>query len=297
MDKVNIYINSKNRSISETTSNFNVIIPQGLLRLQPDEYFTLNVNGFYCFNNWYNCLAKFNNQFQLIYVSSAGVKEVLSYEISEGNPNVLQLRTNLNSLLLNHITITYDSIKNTFGFTRVSLMTITRFKLYLNIINAEDFLGCFRKDWNTLIELPYKTEIFSTTPVNINGDEAIIIKIDGDVSISNTASIDNFGDIQFKPSKVIFMKSIDVPSGGLLKYDNSDGGDSFQFRLANTEQITSFRLTVYNQDYELIPNFQDYLFNIQFCRFKKHNEIVGILDKILGYVRDIFMLISNQIFK
>ena len=46
MDKINIYINSKNRDLSESTSNFTVRIPQNLLRLGQREYFTLNVNGF-----------------------------------------------------------------------------------------------------------------------------------------------------------------------------------------------------------------------------------------------------------
>ena len=64
-DKVNIYINSKNRSTLDSVSDFNVVIPQGLLRLyNKDEYWTLNVNFFSCFNSWYNCMDNFNNQFQ-----------------------------------------------------------------------------------------------------------------------------------------------------------------------------------------------------------------------------------------
>ena len=66
MDKINIYINSKNRDLSERISNFTVRIPQNLLRLQPNEYFTLNVNGFYCYNSWFNCIDGFNNMFQII---------------------------------------------------------------------------------------------------------------------------------------------------------------------------------------------------------------------------------------
>ncbi len=46
MDKINIYINSKNRDLSESISHFTVRIPQNLLRLQQNEFFTLNVNGF-----------------------------------------------------------------------------------------------------------------------------------------------------------------------------------------------------------------------------------------------------------
>ena len=56
MDKINIYINSKNRKENENANKFTVKIPNNLLRLNRDEYFTLNVNGFYCYNSWFNCI-------------------------------------------------------------------------------------------------------------------------------------------------------------------------------------------------------------------------------------------------
>jgi hypothetical protein len=46
MDQINIYINSKNRKENENSNIFTVEIPNSLLRLNRDEYFTLNVNGF-----------------------------------------------------------------------------------------------------------------------------------------------------------------------------------------------------------------------------------------------------------
>ena len=33
------------------------------------------------------------------------------------------------------------------------------------------------------------------------------------------------------------MKPIDVASNGLLKYSNEDGGDSFQYRIANINKL------------------------------------------------------------
>ena len=65
-NKTNIYINSKNRNPAETASKFVVKRPENLFRLHKDEYVSLNVNGFYCFNTWFNCLNNFNNQFQLV---------------------------------------------------------------------------------------------------------------------------------------------------------------------------------------------------------------------------------------
>ena len=64
--KINIYINSKNRRTDETTSNFNVIIPDGLLKITDKEEFKLNVISFHCINSFYHC-NNYYNKFQLIF--------------------------------------------------------------------------------------------------------------------------------------------------------------------------------------------------------------------------------------
>ena len=81
------------------------------------------------------------------------------------------------------------------------------------------------------------------------------------------------------------MKPIDVPSNGLLEYNNEDGGDSFHYRLANIEQITWFTLIVHNQDNELIPNFSDYILLLQFIRHKtEEGKIELLLNTIVDYL-------------
>ena len=50
--KINIYVNSKNRRTDETASNFNVIIPDGLLKITSNEEFELNVISFNCYNTF-----------------------------------------------------------------------------------------------------------------------------------------------------------------------------------------------------------------------------------------------------
>ena len=115
MDKINIYINSKNRDITEQISNFTVRIPQNLLRLQQGEYFTLNVNGFYCYNSWFNCIDGFNNEFQIIIKNiDDEIVEIYNYKLNDGNPNVNDVKSNLNSLLLNKINVSYDKQRNKF---------------------------------------------------------------------------------------------------------------------------------------------------------------------------------------
>ena len=93
------------------------------------------------------------------------------------------------------------------------------------------------------------------------------------------------------------MKPIDVQAKGLLKYNNEDGGDSFQYRLANIEQITYFELTVHNQDDEFIPSFSDYILLLQFIRHStKEDKTHTILETMLDYIKQIYLIISQIVF-
>ena len=297
MDKINIYINSKNRDLGDETSSFTVRIPQNLLRLEQGEHFTLNVNGFYCYNSWFNCIDNFNNQFQVIIKNNINqIVNIYDYKLNDGNPNVNDVLKNLNSLLINNIVVSYDKQRNKFIFKRTLVVSTQNYYMYLNIVNSEDFLGFFKSDRNNLILLSYLEDLYSYNIVNILGDEAIIIKIAGDCILAGN-TVDNFGTITYEPSKIIFMKPIDVPSNGLLKYNNEDGGDSFQYRLANIEQITYFNLTVHNQDDELIPNFSDYILLLQFIRHKtEEGKVEILLNTIIDYIKQIYLLVSHFVF-
>ena len=151
--------------------------------------------------------------------------------------------------------------------------------MYLKIIDSEDFLGFFKSDREQLILLPYFNNVYSNSIANISGDEAIIIKIAGDCILSGN-TIDNFGLTTYQPSNIIFMKPIDVASNGLLKYNNEDGGDSFQYRISNIEQITYFELSVHNQDDEFIPNFSDYILSLQFISHTTEDNKTNSLSKL-----------------
>ena len=298
-DKVNVYINSTNRAANEAVSDFNVLIPDSLLVLHDkNEYWTLNVNFFSCFNNWYNCMTDFNDEFQLIYHNNSGIQtEVLNFKLTEGNPDVYEVKTNLNSLLSGHVTVSYDKPRNVYVFNRLSSNPVTtnRTKLYLNIINAEDFLGFPKSKRNTLIELPLSTNVYSEQPINVVGDEAITITVGGDADLEGN-TIDNFGTNNFMASDIIFCKSIDVSPYSLLQYNNEDAGDSFQYRLKPMREIKNFNLIVKNQDNEIIPKMTDYILTLQFVKHKSVDKTTSLLEKILDYLKQIFMMYGLQMF-
>jgi hypothetical protein len=297
MDKINIYINSKNRDLNEKISSFTVRIPQNLLRLQQNEYFTLNVNGFYCYNSWFNCIDGFNNEFQIIIKNmNDEIVETYIYKLNDGNPNVNDVKSNLNGLLINKVLVSYDKQRNKFIFNRSLPVSTQNYTMYLKIVNSEDFLGFYKSDRNIEIPLPYLQGIYSNNIINILGDECIIIKVNGDCILAGN-TVDNFGTETYEPSNIIFMMPINVPSNGLLEYNNEDGGDSFQYRLANNEQITWFTLTVHNQDDEIIPNFADYILMLQFIRHKtEEGKVEALLNTLVDYVKQIYLLISHVLF-
>ncbi len=97
MEKVNLYINSKNRDNNDDINHINVSLPNGLLSCNMDEYFTLNVNSFYTCANWYNCTSK-NNKCKMIRKDHDGIiKETINIELPIGNLNVLQIVSILNN--------------------------------------------------------------------------------------------------------------------------------------------------------------------------------------------------------
>lgn len=296
-EKVCVFINSKNRAANETVSNFNVAIPDALLRLyNKNEYWTLNVNYFSCFNSWYNCQTNFNDQFQLIYYDNEdNVNETIDLRLTEGNPDVYDIKNQLNKILKTHVNVNYDKPKNIYIFKRTSIITNEKHKLYLNIINAEDFLGFSKNKRNTLIELPLLTDVYSEQPINVIGDEAITISVNGDASLE-TSTIDNFSNKDYVPSDIIFCQPIDVPPYSLLQYANEDGGDSFQFRLKPIKDIKYFNLKIKNQDNEIIPHMTDYLLVLQFVKHKTHNKTETLLESILDYLRQMFMMIGLNVF-
>jgi hypothetical protein len=296
-EKVCVFINSKNRAANEAVSNFNVAIPDALLRLyNKNEYWTLNVNYFSCFNSWYNCQTNFNDEFQLIYYDNEdNINETINLRLTEGNPDVYDIKNQLNKILKNHVNVNYDKPKNVYIFKRTSIVTNEKHKLYLNIINAEDFLGFSKNKRNTLIELPLLTDVYSEQPINVIGDEAITISINGDASLE-TSTIDNFSNKEYVPSDIIFCQPIDVPPYSLLQYANEDGGDSFQFRLKPIKDIKYFNLKIKNQDNEIIPTMTDYILTLQFVKHKTHNKTETLLESILDYLRQMFMMIGLNVF-
>ena len=288
MSKLNIYVNSKNRKSDETPSNFSVIIPDGLLRVNKDEYFTLSVNSFYCYNDFYQSNIN-SNYFTLIFKNSSNVVYLTQkLYLNVGNPNIYDLISDINSKLSGCLTCTYDNIKNKITYTRIYTQTSNYYTMYINAINSGCFFG-FNNNVETLIS---STGTECTNPININSIRALSVGIDGDISFNNNNMESNLNNSVYKASDLIFQTSVNVPKGYLIDYQNIDGGDSFKYTLGNNDRIKYFILSVYDQDGNTITDMTDYIIHIQFTINKKSQQEI-LLKSLIDYNKQSYLILGH----
>ena len=131
--KINIYVNSKNRRTDEPTSNFNIIIPDGLLKINNNEEFELNVISFNCINSFYHCNND-SNRFQIIFRNNLNnMYMIQDYYLNNGNPNIYDVLNNINVLTSVYMTTTYNRITNKFNYTRTYPQTTNYYNMYKTI--------------------------------------------------------------------------------------------------------------------------------------------------------------------
>ena len=172
INKINLYIDSRNKHQGDTTNNFKFIIPDSLLRCKSNEYFTLNVTYFNCYNTIYQCNNN-SNHYQVIFRRFDGsIYSISDKYLTIGNPNVNDLMEELNVQLINLCVVGYLKLKNLYTFTRVKAIDTNFNTMYIKPINSSNFFG-FPNNVETLIN-----NTTSTNSINVNSIRAINITID-----------------------------------------------------------------------------------------------------------------------
>lgn len=290
--KVNLYVNSKFRRSDEDTNRMSVIIPTGLLSLQDNDYYSISVNGFYFYNTIYQ-INDDNCTFGIVFRNNTGaISSNVLYKLNVGNPNVYQLLDNINSLMTNLMTVTYDKITNLFVFTRTRAVDNTYYNMYLFTWNIGQFFG-FDDDVPVLITS--STE--SKYPINLKYHRAVMCNIDGDIVITQN-NIENVGSQNgyFKASSCLFYKHIDQETNKLICYDNLDANTSFQYKLSQNENINKFVISFVNQDGEDILDMPEWFMCVQFEKYK-NDDSVTLLRQIKEYLSYIFLTIGSYFYK
>jgi len=282
MNRINLYVNSKHRKTEETSSNFNVVIPNNLLQIKNDEYLELCIISFYTHNNFYQCNNNSNKYQVIIRHQDASIHMIQDFLLTNGNPNIYDL---LNDITAIYFTTTYNKVTNKFSFTRTYAQTTNYFNMYIKPINSGNFFG-LNNDVEYLINFTATECLY---PINVNSIKAIQIGLTGDIStIHNNFEMSNINGL-YKPSDLIFQKAINVDKHELILYEMND--DSFRYMI-NNNNIRYFTLSCYNQDGITITDMPDYSIHLQFIINKK-NIIEDQNNKIIEYNRENYLILGH----
>ena len=302
MSKINVYVNSRKRKTDESASNFSVIVPDGLLKVNKDQYFTMSVNSFYCYNDFYQCNSNSNYFILMFRTNTNAVYTSQDMYLDVGNPNVYDVVSNINAKCSTYLTCSYDNVKNKLLFTRTYTQTSNSYNMYIKTVNSGNFLGFV----NNVENLIATTGTLSTSPINVNSIVALSVGIDGDISFNYNNMESSVNNSVYKASDLIFQTSVNVPKGYLIDYQNVDGGDSFKYTLGNTDRIKYFILSVYDQDGNTITDMTDYIIHIQFAinrKSRKEELMRSMIDYskqsylVLGHIFEIIHNIYVSVFK
>jgi hypothetical protein len=292
-ERINLYLNSANRTMGDSASSFEMVMANTLITADTNEIFFINVIQFNTFNNFYQVQKGYNTDFEiLIYNHDNEIHDTIVGTLPEGNLTVNDILIYLKTLLSGIINIVYDKIKNKFKFTAVSSNANHAF-IYLKIINCELLLGFPRSKRNVSILLEHNIDLYSFQPINVISITNFFVHVAGDLYL-NDENYDNHNSTEIDMNNIIFSMAVNKPFNHCLSYNNSDGGNSFYYRLDNARtNINHFRLEIRDQFNQIIPQFPDYNIVLQFTKKTRENlQLKQVLD-IRHYLAQIYLMLGT----
>ena len=292
-ERINLYLNSANRTRGESASSFEMVMANTLITADTDEIFFINVIQFNTFNNFYQVQTGYNTDFEiLIYNKDFELHDTIIGTLPEGNLTVNDILSYLKTLLSSIMDISYDKIKNKFKFTRTSLNANHEY-IYLKIINCDSLLGFSRLKRNILILLQHDITLYSEQPINVISITNFFVHVAGDLYL-NDENYDNHNSSQIDTNNIIFSMAVNKPFNHCLAYNNTDGGNSFYYRLDNGRtNINHFKLEIRDQFNQIIPQFPDYNIVIQFTKKTRENIYMKYLNDIKFYLTQMYFMIGT----
>ena len=254
------FIKSSNRSTNETSYNFSIDYPDGILTCNADEYIEINVISFDMINTMYN-INSTNNQFIIRRETTD-----TTYTIPQGNYSVKTFMATMIGLINDgHLTMAYNTAQNTYTFYKNGTS-----QLHYLIPN---------KIWgliNLMPTIPYEITSAGLTTgyINLVNYSKIILRTEGIKyyysNVENYGSQTNTSTL----SNIIFWAcKSDIEPYKVIKYNNEDAGRSFNYRIENKE-INSLTLHLKNENNEYITDAPDYLIALQYNFYKIDDNII-----------------------
>ncbi len=283
-DKVyNIYINSANRSSIEKTYDFNLHFDNDELVIHQNEGVNVNVVSFSMLNSMYNVNQySGNNVFTL---RNTTLSTNSNMTIPFGNYNVYTFQLQLNALLAEIITVTYNPATNTYTYKN-----LTTDAYQIIPLNCGKLLGLS----SAMSILPSSS--ITGDYVNMVNYQQVILKCPSLVFENN--SMDNIQDKNnfIAVSDILYwINKQDVEPFKMINYKNEDCSTVYSYNVIN-RQFSTLNFQLVNEFNQPIYDAPDYLLQIQISVFDKDNNYFKEAAlQALKLLNDIYFTLLNMI--
>jgi len=310
--KITSFISSQNRQPNESIYNFSIDYPDGILLCKENEYMELNVLSFDMANTMYN-INDTNDHFQIT-LDNANIKNI---HLKHGNYSVKTLLKEFQDIFSQNvipessvlhtffgtyadaltIECVYNDTTNTYTFKKVIDLPLgitlpIAFSLYFKPITCGALLGMTNN-----VEREITANGMQSGLINLIDYNKIIVHTEGiSYYYSNIENLSSSSNKQTL-SNIIFWKSkADVNPYQLIKYNNEDGGTSFNYRIENRD-ITNISLVLKNERGELLTDVSDYLIVLQFIFYERNdaNKLLKSIEYMIRQIYDAILFAMNRL--
>jgi len=191
----------------------------------------------------------------------------------------------------------YNDTTNTYTFKKVIDLPLgitlpIAFSLYFKPITCGALLGMTNN-----VEREITANGMQSGLINLIDYNKIIVHTEGiSYYYSNIENLSSSSNKQTL-SNIIFWKSkADVNPYQLIKYNNEDGGTSFNYRIENRD-ITNISLVLKNERGELLTDVSDYLIVLQFIFYERNdaNKLLKSIEYMIRQIYDAILFAMNRL--
>lgn len=280
----NIYINSANRSSVDKAYDFNMYFNNDEIHVNPNEGVNINVVSFSLLNSMYN-INEFteNNKFKIRETIGNHHNDTI-YTIPYGNYSVYTFMNQLNSLLTELISVSYNIATNTYTYTNLGTND-----LKIMPLNCGKFLGL-----NDTISILSSGTISGY--VNMVNYQQIILRCP--TFVFENCSMDNIQDKNnfIAVSDILYwVNKQDVEPFKMINYKNEDCSTVYSYNVLNTS-FTMLNLKLVNELNQPILDAPDYLLQLQISVFDKDNNYFKeAMLQVLKLLNEIYFTVLNLV--
>lgn len=257
----NLYISSSNKTSSDYNYNYNLYLSSYGIKIKEDQDAYFSINGFQTLNSFYNIDNK-SKSFIVKIRTAQEINFTYNFTIDEGNYNVFEFMSVVNSLCNIYFTMEYNEKKNKWNYKSNQDINISVY-LMPNIYNYK----YFGLKPNVFTEILYPINNIGTysSLINMNSFSLIVIKILG--LVENNKCIDNFNTTVSRGDICAIINRQDSPVNSLINW--CDINQTFKKKISNLEinQLTFLFTDEFNNE---LFELNDWLITLSIVIKKKN---------------------------